>query len=455
MSIDLDTKPQSIYGNVIRHDTPLTVSSPSPCRSGARPQGPVTSLPCQSATLKQKRPHVYRVQALRLRDGAPAWIVLDGRGVDVKSVTGYLSDLHACHRSPNTIRAYAFALARFCQYMEGCQIPLLALPGADYVRVLLNFKRQEEAHKIVRRSREMASGHQLFNVDVATVKLEFSAIFGLYEFLIETGECLAMPGLEPRARQGRVPGLLSEMFSCRHTLGRIAVFHFRSTHKRRRPRVVPNDVLKAMMQRLSDRDLLLVYLLRFSGLRLGEALGLRLTDIDIPNKAIYVRWRDDNLNFARAKYGEEESRGYPEEPRTWMPDFAVRVLCRYLQHRGTYAAKRSEYLFINLHGPNVGFPLRAGTVEKSFERASESLAMQVTPHMLRHTFATRLMELCPNDIAVLQRLLNHQSILTTSQYIHVAVESLRKALDMVAKDMLECGLESSRIVDMNAPSQSL
>ena len=59
-----------------------------------------------------------------------------------------------------------------------------------------------------------------------------------------------------------------------------------------------------MMQRLSDRDLLLVYLLRFSGLRLGEALGLRLTDIDIPNKAIYVRWRDDNLNFARAKYGE-------------------------------------------------------------------------------------------------------------------------------------------------------
>jgi site-specific recombinase XerD len=83
-------------------------------------------------------------------------------------------------------------------------------------------------------------------------------------------------------------------------------------------------------------------------------------------------------------------------------------------------------LFVNRHG----LPLRPQSVRAKLRRqaAASGLARRITPHMLRHTAATLLIE-TGVDIRFVQRLLGHASIATTELYTHVTDEALRATLE--------------------------
>src|SRR5262249_45897230 len=85
-----------------------------------------------------------------------------------------------------------------------------------------------------------------------------------------------------------------------------------------------------------------------------------------------------------------------------------------------------ESLFVN----RCGAPMRPQSIRSTLRRlATEAgLARRVTPHMLRHTAATLLIE-TGVDIRFVQRLLGHSSIATTEIYTHVSNEALRTTLE--------------------------
>ena len=105
------------------------------------------------------------------------------------------------------------------------------------------------------------------------------------------------------------------------------------------------------------------------------------------------------------------------------------ALRQELQH---YVAQRREMkddcaaLFLN----RLGLPIRPQSIRSKLRRyaGSVGIARRVTPHMLRHTAATLLIE-TGVDIRFVQRLLGHSSIATTEIYTHVSDEALRTTLE--------------------------
>src|SRR5262249_59513877 len=90
------------------------------------------------------------------------------------------------------------------------------------------------------------------------------------------------------------------------------------------------------------------------------------------------------------------------------------------------AAGRQPSLFVNRYG----LPMKPQSVRSRLHRYANDagLARRVTPHMLRHTAATLLIE-TGVDIRFVQRLLGHSSIATTEIYTHVSDEALRATLE--------------------------
>lgn len=145
-----------------------------------------------------------------------------------------------------------------------------------------------------------------------------------------------------------------------------------------------------------------VLLMLSVGVRVGELVRLRSCDYDADGGGLHVRGK-----------GRRERRVFVIDPRLaeWLAGLAARPdttsLCGPAGRDWTTQAARRELR---------GFAAAAGVTRR------------VTPHMLRHTCATLLLE-DGVDLRVLQRLLGHENIATTALYAHVGDSGLRRALE--------------------------
>jgi len=193
----------------------------------------------------------------------------------------------------------------------------------------------------------------------------------------------------------------------------------------------PVDVVKALAAACHNgRDLLLVVLLATTGLRRGEALGLRLNDIHflptsqslgcpVEGAHLHVVPRE-NSNGARVKR---------EKPRMVPVSAAlVGLYDHYRQDRDRCDhARLSDYVFVNLYRSPLGEPMKLHAVNELFTRLSGAVGHKVTPHMLRHTFGTGAAREASLDVVA--ELLGHASIRSTEIYLHPDVALQRQAIE--------------------------
>ncbi len=155
-----------------------------------------------------------------------------------------------------------------------------------------------------------------------------------------------------------------------------------------------------------------------TGIRIGEALGLRHEDLAVSERELTVT-RRVNDNSARAKSAQ---------PRT-VPVSAelIRLYADYLHSE--YGDLDSDYIFVNLWGGAFGHPWTYAAVYDLVLRLRKTVGFDFDPHWCRHTYATRLLR-NKTPIEVVSTLLGHSSIATTMDiYGHLSVEDARRALE--------------------------
>ena len=152
-------------------------------------------------------------------------------------------------------------------------------------------------------------------------------------------------------------------------------------------------------------------LLLVTGVRVGELASLHLGDVDVEGGTIRIRGKGDR------------------ERQAFVPDGRVADLLRLHVTERTRAPGEMQPLFVSRSG-------RAATPACIRRRVTElshnaGVSVRVTPHMLRHTAATSLLE-AGMDMRFVQRLLGHRSITTTQLYTHVSNRALRAAVAAAA-----------------------
>lgn len=155
---------------------------------------------------------------------------------------------------------------------------------------------------------------------------------------------------------------------------------------------------------LRRRNKLILALLYSSGLRVSELVNLRIDNVDIHDRTIRIR-------------------GKGEKDRLVLFDDKTKKLIQ------DYLAKRdddSEYLFINRYHRNLT-PRYVQMMIKDYARVA-GIKKKVTPHILRHSFATHLLK-NGVDIRAIQQLLGHSNLSTTQIYTSVDMKTLKNVYD--------------------------
>lgn len=168
---------------------------------------------------------------------------------------------------------------------------------------------------------------------------------------------------------------------------------------------VPED---ATSEALHARDLALGELLYGSGLRISEAVGLDVDQVDPRSGMVRVLGKGGKARLAP------------------LSDAAVEALRRWITLRGALAQPSEKALLVGARGGRLDRRQAARIIDDMCKRAG--LTQSISPHGLRHSFATHMLE-AGADLRAVQELLGHSRLTTTQRYTSLALEHLVKVYD--------------------------
>ena len=187
----------------------------------------------------------------------------------------------------------------------------------------------------------------------------------------------------------------------------------------RLPEFLPVDEMMDLLRSLpagekaGKRDVAILELLYSSGLRVGELVSLRRMDVSLEEGTVRVRGKGRKVRVVPV--GEK----------------ARNALLGYLAETGRAGRREEEAdwrgaLFRNVRGGALSARSVARILEKALERAG--LTRHLSPHGIRHSFATHLLE-SGADLRAIQEMLGHASLSTTQRYARVNVSHLVRAYE--------------------------
>ena len=170
---------------------------------------------------------------------------------------------------------------------------------------------------------------------------------------------------------------------------------------------------------LGFRDFFLYSMLYRLGLRIGEAISINIKDIDFEKQILNIH-----------------GKGRRERKLPLLPDL-MDILEKWLIYRTKlYGANQLDALFISKKGNRLSIRTAQDNFQKIVTKAGPFSIEKVTPHSLRHAFATHAIE-GEQDIFVLKAILGHASTKSTEIYLHPSMRVLRKAVNNhVASEIL-------------------
>lgn len=165
---------------------------------------------------------------------------------------------------------------------------------------------------------------------------------------------------------------------------------------------------EARNARLLCRDLALAELLYGSGLRISEALGLNVDDVHLASRVLRVMGKGSRERLAP------------------LSDTCCVSLGAWLDERTPLALPEEQALFVGARGARLNRREAARIIARLCRRAG--LDVTISPHSLRHSFATHLLT-AGADLRSVQELLGHRRLTTTQRYTQLSLEHLVHAYD--------------------------
>lgn len=268
--------------------------------------------------------------------------------------------------SPHTLASYSRDLGAFRAYVVGLELETWAEVASHHVR------------------RFMTEHHRL-GLSPKSLQRRLSAIRSFYRFLLRAGAVGHNPAADLRAPRGR----------------------------RRLPGALDVDQMSRLLEieidsPLALRDAAIMELMYSSGLRLAETVACDLQDLDLRDGMLRVLGKG------------KKARDVP------VGRLARLALERWLQERPQLARPGEPALFVNRRGGRLS---GRGVQQRLRHWARlQAVGRHVHPHMLRHSFATHLLE-SSGDLRAVQELLGHADISTTQIYTHLDFQHLAKIYD--------------------------
>lgn len=289
--------------------------------------------------------------------------------------------------SPNTCRAYQNDLEQFAAYLEDSASGLPAMGEKVDVR---------KVDEIVIRS---YLGFLYKKNQKSTIARKLSTLRSFFRFLVKRGVISRNPAetvLTPK--RGRpVPQYLPVDDMFRLLDGLKEAFHRLGGMK--------GESILAL------RNLAIIETLYSTGVRVAELAGMNAGDVDFDGGFVRVIGKGDKERLSPV--GKK----------------ALNCIRAYLDKRGRGTEdgiQGSEPLFLN----NKGGRLSTRSIARSLEKVVRQLGLlrPISPHGLRHTFATHLLD-AGADLRAVQELLGHASLTTTQRYTHVSIDRLMEVYD--------------------------
>ena len=183
---------------------------------------------------------------------------------------------------------------------------------------------------------------------------------------------------------------------------------------RRLPKALPVDQVLALLAAAGDdsprgvRDKALLELLYGTGARISEAVALDVDDVDLEEGVVLLRGKGGKQRLVPlGSYARQAAEAYLVRGRPALAQAGRGGPALFLNHRGGRLSRQSAWATLRAAATRAG------------------VTVTVSPHTLRHSFATHLLD-GGADVRVVQELLGHASVTTTQIYTMVTVERLRE-----------------------------
>jgi integrase/recombinase XerC len=289
--------------------------------------------------------------------------------VGQKLLTAFLQRLEVERRvSPHTVSAYRRDLTAFLGF---CEREGIASPAAVDSYCVRRFAAESHRRGLAPRS----------------IARRLSAVRSFFAYLVEIGVLRANAAVHVQAPKA----------------------------SRRLPPTLDADQVSSLLAISGDdpltlRDRAILELFYSSGLRLAELVGLDLTDLDVKDRTVRVTGKGGKTRIVPVgRFALDAVRDWlAVRPGLTIPSGASQAL--FVSRRGDRLSPRSVQARINTRARQQGAPVR------------------VHPHMLRHSFATHVLESSGNLRAV-QEMLGHASLSTTQVYTHLDFQHLAHVYD--------------------------
>ena len=345
-----------------------------------------------------------KVQRICLGENQYSWLVLGNDDLPIKPIESFIRYLNHTEKSPHTLRCYANHLKLFWDFLVFRQKEWTEVTISDFAHFVY-WLRTHAPNVVYLQQDDNAKRTE------STVNTMLAAISSFYRYHNQLGNTTIQLTEAFNLPVNKYKSLLYHIFKNKPIQKRIISL--------KQPKNLPQTLSQQQVTTLievcaNSRDRFLVSLLYETGLRIGQALALRHTDIKSWDNEIHVIYRKNNVNQVRNKT---------------LPANIIHVSAALMQLYSEYVLMdckniENEYVFINFLTDE---PLHYSAIRKLFLRLSKKTGFRITPHMLRHTHVTELIR-TGWDAALVQKRLGHASVQTTlDTYSHVDQEDLKRA----------------------------
>lgn len=337
-----------------------------------------------------------------LIDGKKRYLLIDGNNKPVIPVLKYLKYLDNIGKAENTLKSYCHHLKFYFQFLNEKEKEYKEV-DLDLLGEFISWLRSPyQSTKVVQFQPTKAKRSE------RTVNTMLTSVQGFYDYLMRIEDYER--DLSEKTKK-QVFGNYRAFKPFLHHISKGKPID-KNILKIKEPRREVLTLTKSQMQDVHDacsnvRDALLIRILYEGGLRIGEALSLWIEDFDVGSTTIRVRKSKTVSGQGRKVYVSADTMNV-------FQDYLIDI------HDSD-----TNFVFINLSGPNKGEPLNYRAAIDMIERIKRKTNIDVTPHMLRHTYATELHEQGV-EISIIQKLLGHAQVQTTIQtYVHPTDETIR------------------------------